>query len=126
LLAQPWDGSLTPGIEAQAEDPAGPAVHSGGGLEVTTNAEEIRTRIKQIIANVAGLNAGRINDEARLRDDLKLDSLSLLEIGVDVDLAFKLELPDERYKEVDSLPAMVSLVQQRLGERMESARAVQG
>ena len=93
---------------------------------MSTNAEEIRTRIKQIIANVAGLNAGRIGDDARLREDLKLDSLSLLEIGVDVDLAFKLELPDERYKEIDSLPAMVDLVQQRLGEGVEQPKAVQG
>lgn len=88
------------------------------------NAEEIRTRIKQIIANVAGLNASRIADEARLREDLKLDSLSLLEIGVDVDLAFKLELPDERYKEIDSLPGMVDLVQQRLSEREAQPKAV--
>ncbi len=90
---------------------------------MNNNAEEIRSRIKQIIANVAGLNPGRIPDEATLRDELKLDSLSLLEIGVDVDLAFKLELPDERYKEVDSLQAMVSLVQQRLSEL--SPKAVQ-
>ncbi len=78
---------------------------------------EIRDRIKQIIANVAGLDARKIGDESMLRDDLKLDSLSLLEIGVDVDLAFKLELPDERYKEIDSLPGMVTLVQGRLAER---------
>jgi acyl carrier protein len=77
---------------------------------------EIRGRIKQIIANIAGLDPARIGDNDTLRDDLKLDSLSLLEIGVDVDLAFKLELPDERYKEIDSLPAMVGLVQQRLNE----------
>jgi acyl carrier protein len=83
---------------------------------VNNNAEEIRSRIKQIIGNVAGLNPSRIPDEATLRDELKLDSLSLLEIGVDVDLAFKLELPDERYKEVNSLPDMVFLVQQRLSE----------
>jgi acyl carrier protein len=88
---------------------------------VNNNTEEIRSRIKQIIANVAGLNPSRITDDATLRDELKLDSLSLLEIGVDVDLAFKLELPDERYKEVDSLPAMVSLVQQRLTEMAPKA-----
>lgn len=79
-------------------------------------AVEIRGRIKQIIANIAGVDPARIGDEDTFRDDLKLDSLSLLEIGVDVDLAFKLELPDERYKEIDSLPAMVGLVQQRLAE----------
>jgi len=78
---------------------------------------EIRDRIKQIIANVAGLDARKIGDESTLREDLKLDSLSLLEIGVDVDLAFRLELPDERYKEIDSLPGMVTLVQGRLAER---------
>ena len=86
------------------------------------SAEDIRSRIKQIIANVAGLNPGRIGDQDTLRDDLKLDSLSLLEIGVDVDMAFKLELPDEHYKQIDSLPAMVELVQRRLAEQA----AVQG
>ena len=83
---------------------------------MSQDATEIRTRIKQIIANVSGLDPKRIGDESRLRDELKLDSLSLLEIGVDVDLAFKLELPDERYKEVDSIPDMVNLVQGRLSE----------
>ncbi|HEV2846512.1 MAG TPA: phosphopantetheine-binding protein [Thermoanaerobaculia bacterium] len=91
---------------------------------MSTNSEDIRTRIKQIIANIAGLNPGKIADDATLREDLKLDSLSLLEIGVDVDLAFKLELPDERYKEIDSLPAMVELVQHRLSE-IPQAQVVQ-
>jgi acyl carrier protein len=94
-------------------------------MSVSTTTDDIRTRIKQIIANVAGLNPGRIGDDSTLRDDLKLDSLSLLEIGVDVDLAFKLELPDEHYKQVDSLPAMVELVQRRLTE-LATPQMVQG
>ena len=80
------------------------------------NNAEILDKIKQIIGNIAGLDPKRIGDADSLRDDLKLDSLSLLEIGVDVDLAFKLNLPDERYKEIQTLPQMVSLVQERLGE----------
>lgn len=71
---------------------------------------EVREKIKQIIANVAGLDPKRIGDDASLRDDLRLDSLSLLEIGVDVDYAFKLGLPDESYKEVATLQQMVNLV----------------
>jgi acyl carrier protein len=88
---------------------------------MSQDAMEIRDRIKQIIANVSGLDPKRIGDEARLRDELKLDSLSLLEIGVDVDLAYKLELPDERYKEIDSITDMVSLVQGRLSEMRPQA-----
>jgi acyl carrier protein len=87
------------------------------------DATEIRARVKQIIANVAGLDPARIGDEARLRDELKLDSLSLLEIGVDVDLAFKLELPDEQYKGIDSIPDMVALVQSRLADTQAQAQA---
>lgn len=85
-------------------------------------AREIRDKIKQIIANIAGLNAERIDDGASLRDELKLDSLSLLEIGVDVDLAFKLELPDERYKGINSIPEMVALVEERLAELIPAAQ----
>jgi acyl carrier protein len=80
------------------------------------NDNEVYTKIKQIISNIAGLDAQRIEDASSLRDDLKLDSLSLLEIGVDVDLAFQLNLPDEKYKEIETLPQMVSLVQLRRNE----------
>ena len=78
------------------------------------NPVEIRTRIKQIIGNVAGMDPGRIGDEDHFQDDLNLDSLSLLEIGVDVDMAFQLGLPDERYKEIATLPGMVELVLQEI------------
>ncbi len=88
------------------------------------DAIEITSRIKQIIANVAGLDAQRIEDGATFRDDLNLDSLSLLEIGVDVDLAFQLNLPDERYKDVGSIPEMADLVLERKGEL--AGVAVQG
>lgn len=77
---------------------------------------EIREKIKQIIGNISGINPQKIGDDDSLRDDLKLDSLSLLEIGVDVDLAFKLNLPDEKYREIATLPQMVGLVQQRVAE----------
>jgi acyl carrier protein len=77
---------------------------------------EVLGKIKQIIGNIAGLDPQRIGDGDSLRDDLKLDSLSLLEIGVDVDLAFKLNLPDERYKEIQTLPQMAALVEERLEE----------
>jgi acyl carrier protein len=80
------------------------------------NAAEVRSKIKKIIGSIAGIDPQRIGDEATLRGELNLDSLSLLEIGVDVDLAFQLNLPDESYKEIDSLPAMVELVMRRQAE----------
>jgi acyl carrier protein len=87
---------------------------------------EIRERIKEIISKVAGVDEKRIRDEDSLVDDLKLDSLSMLEVGVDVDLAFALNLPDESYREVSSVPSMVELVEQRLAQlRGEPGAAAQ-
>jgi len=80
------------------------------------DAAEVSSRIKKIIGSIAGIDPQRIGDDATLRGELSLDSLSLLEIGVDVDLAFQLNLPDEAYKEIDSLPAMVALVMRRQAE----------
>lgn len=77
---------------------------------------DIRSKIKEIIANVAGLELAGIGDSASFRDELALDSLALLEIGVDVDYAFHLNLPDEHYKELDSVDEVVALVEQHLGE----------
>src|SRR4030081_3510688 len=87
------------------------------------HAAEVSSRIKQIIGSIAGIDPHRICDQAALRGELNIDSLSLLEIGVDVDLAFQLNLPDESYKEIDSLPAMVALV---LGRRAEQEAAETG
>ena len=87
------------------------------------NAAEVRSKIKKIIGSIAGIDPQRIGDEATLRGELNLDSLSLLEIGVDVDLAFQLNLPDESYKEIDSLPAMVELVLRRQAELAGAADA---
>jgi acyl carrier protein len=80
------------------------------------NVADVRSRIKKVIGSIAGIDPQRISDEATLRGELNLDSLSLLEIGVDVDLAFHLNLPDESYKEIDSLPEMVELVMRRQAE----------
>lgn len=89
------------------------------------DAAEVSRRIKQIVGGIAGIDPRRIGDQATLRGELNLDSLSLLEIGVDVDLAFGLNLPDESYKEIDSLPAMVELVMRRRAELETAAGETQ-
>jgi acyl carrier protein len=79
--------------------------------------EEIRERVRRIVAGVTGLDAARVGDTVSMRTDLEIDSLSRLEIGVDVDYAFQLKLPDEAYAEIDTVEAMVALVERRLAEK---------
>ncbi len=79
--------------------------------------EEIRTKIKEIISNVTNIDPEEIGDKASFVDDLQLDSLSLLEIGVDVDYEFKLGVPEERLGELRTVQDSVDLVLQVLAEK---------
>jgi acyl carrier protein len=58
----------------------------------------------------------RIHDADDFHDDLFPDSFSLIESMVDVDLAFRLGLPDERYQHVRSVSATAELVLERRKE----------
>lgn len=84
-------------------------------------AVQVRAQIKEIIANVAGIDAETIADNASFMEDLQLDSLSLLEIGVDVDYAFKLGVPEERLQELRTVQDTVDLVMKTLEQRQPTA-----
>lgn len=78
--------------------------------------QEISAKVKEIIASVANLEPSEIADDASFVEDLSLDSLSLLEIGVDVDYAFRLGVPEERLQQLRTVADTVNLVEARLAE----------
>lgn len=77
----------------------------------------IRHRIKEIIQNVTGVPVEEIGDRDRLVEDLDLDSLSMMEIGVDVDYEYRLGLEDETLQEIRSVEDAVNLVRRELEAR---------
>lgn len=85
--------------------------------------EAIGQRIKEIIANVTNLDPNGIGDQDSFIDQLKLDSLSLLEIGVDIDYEFKLNLPEERMRELATVEQTVDLVLGRKAELLTEVAA---
>lgn len=90
---------------------------------MTNDARAVRQRIRRIIHNVTGVPLEEIRDGASLRGELELDSLSLMEIGVDVDYEFKLGLADEALQWIDSVDDAVRLVESRLEESPSDANA---
>jgi acyl carrier protein len=77
----------------------------------------MKAKIKEIISNVTSIDADKIGDDTSFTEELGLDSLSLLEIGVDVDYEFQLELPEERMRGLDSVSQTFALVEERLAEK---------
>ena len=78
---------------------------------------EVRAKVKEIIASVTDIDPAEIGDNASFVEDLQLDSLSLLEIGVDVDYEFKLGVPEERLGELRTVQDSVDLVIECLNAR---------
>ena len=85
------------------------------------DVQEIRGKIKEVISNVTSMDPEEIGDKAHFIDDLQLDSLSLLEIGVDVDYEYKLGLPEEELGQLRTVADAVDLVMRTMGVKEEDA-----
>jgi acyl carrier protein len=89
----------------------------------TMEASDVKDRFRRVITNITNLPAEKIGETTSFRKELAIDSLSLLEIGVDVDYEFRLGLPEQRFQGIDTLAQTVELVEQELALRQRSAAA---
>lgn len=72
---------------------------------------DIRERVLKIIRNITNIAPDKVGDEMSFRKQLNVDSLSMLEIGVDVGYEFRLDIADDYFKGVDTLAELVVLVE---------------
>jgi acyl carrier protein len=76
--------------------------------------EEIREKIKRSIASITYLDPEKIDDFASYKDDLAIDSLSILEIVVDVEYQFQIRVPEEELSAIRTVSDTVNTVQKYL------------
>ena len=84
--------------------------------------QEVRAEVKRLIAEVTGLDVEEIGDNASFADDLELDSLAMIEIGVEVDFAYKLQLSEEEMGTLHTVAEAVEMVLSKMAEREAPAR----
>lgn len=85
------------------------------------DAAAVKAKVKQVIANITEIDPEDIDDNASFVEDLQLDSLSLLEIGVDVDYTFKLGAPEERLQQLKTVQDSVDMVMEYLANKPSRA-----
>ncbi|MDH3252001.1 MAG: acyl carrier protein [Ignavibacteria bacterium] len=56
---------------------------------------DIETKVKEIIVNKLGVDDGQITPEASFTNDLGADSLDTVELVMEFEKAFNLQIPDE-------------------------------
>jgi acyl carrier protein len=80
----------------------------------TMDERDIRNKIKAAIAKISDIEVEDIADTASFKDDLGLDSLVLLEISVEIEMQFGLEVNEEDLKQLQTVQDSVEFVQQAL------------
>ena len=82
------------------------------------NTDEIRARVKKSIATITNISFEEIPDNASYRDDLQLDSLTILEIAVDAEYQFQVKISDDDLGEIRTVNDTVMTVQRYLSPAM--------
>ena len=82
------------------------------------STDEIRTRVKKSVANITNISFDDIPDNASYKDDLQLDSLTILEIAVDAEYQFQVKLSDDDLGVLRTVDDTVRMVQQYLSPVM--------
>jgi acyl carrier protein len=76
------------------------------------NADQIRDVIRQSVNRITGIPQSEIQDSSSFQNDLGLDSLSSLEVMVDVEYAFKIKVPEERLQSIKTVQDTIQAVQE--------------
>ena len=75
-------------------------------------------RIKQILTKRIGMPADAISAEAKLVDDLSVDSLDFVELIMAAEQEFDIAISEERFQGVKTVADIVALVDQLMQERV--------
>ncbi|MBQ2770774.1 MAG: acyl carrier protein [Clostridia bacterium] len=69
-------------------------------------------KIREIIANQLGIDPETIKMESRLVDDLKTDSLDIVELIMDLEQEFDKQIPDEELPKIQTVADIISYLEQ--------------
>jgi len=80
-------------------------------------SESIRDKVKDVIAATLGVNLERIVDEANIFSDFYCDEFDLVELTVELEEAFKIEISDDEMDAIQDVKALVEYVEKKLVDK---------
>ena len=64
---------------------------------------DVETKVKEIIMNKLGVEASQVTTEASFTNDLGADSLDTVELVMEFEKAFNLQIPDEDAEKISTV-----------------------
>ena len=85
--------------------------------------EEIKKKIKNIIAEQFNVEASEISRETSFVNDLNADSLDVVEISMEFEDAFEISIPDEKVDKIRTIGDAADFIEQQLIARQAPTAA---
>ena len=73
-------------------------------------SDVIEKKVREIIAAQLEISMDKVKPEARFIDDLKADSLAVVELVLALEQEFKLEIPEEDTEQIKSVGDAISYI----------------
>ena len=74
---------------------------------------DIEAKVKEIIINKLGVDDGQITPEASFTNDLGADSLDTVELVMEFEKAFNLQIPDEDAEKITTVGDAVKFIKSK-------------
>lgn len=72
---------------------------------------DVEVKVKEIIMNKLGVEAGQVTPEASFTNDLGADSLDTVELVMEFEKAFNLQIPDEDAEKIATVGDAIRYLQ---------------
>lgn len=72
--------------------------------------EEVAQKVIEVIANHFEVNADQVNESMSIKDDLKADSISIMEFVLELEEAFGTEISDEDAEQIQTVGAAIDYI----------------
>jgi acyl carrier protein len=85
--------------------------------DVTFTGEEVGTKVREIFCDQMGYDNAQLKDDLQLTNDLGVDSLDCVELAMEFEDAFDLDLPDSRIEAFKnkSVSEVIDAIKKELG-----------
>lgn len=70
-------------------------------------------QIKEVLINAIHVEEEKINPEAKLREDLDIDSLSAVELALELETSFDIRIEDEELVKLVTVQDVVDIVERK-------------
>ena len=70
-------------------------------------------KIKAVLAEAINVEEAKVKPEASLSDDLEIDSLSAVELALELESAFDIEIEDEELAELKTVQDILDLIEKK-------------